>query len=89
MKYYDETLLEMIELYADEVGAIASEQELSDRFDEEQLQFIIDANGIKGEAFTDTVMISEAFNDWTDMLCKEGEIHPEQYDKYCYVGAFA
>ena len=25
----------------------------------------------------------------TDALCKDGEIHSEQYDKYCYTGKYS
>jgi hypothetical protein len=77
-------LLEMVELYAEDNGGIASEEELSERFDSEVLPDVIEAYGEDDEP-----AISEAFNNWTDMLCKDGEIHPEQYDKYCYVGRLA
>jgi len=82
--YNDENLLEMVELYAEEVGAIASEDELSERFDEQVLPAVIDQYGADDE-----IAISEAFNNWTDSLCKDGEIHPEQYSQYCYVGSAA
>ena len=77
-------LIDLVELYAEDNGQIASEAELSKRFDEEVLPSVV---GQYGE--DDTVAINEAFNDWTDMLCKDGEIHPEQYDSYCYVGKLA
>jgi hypothetical protein len=77
-------LLEMVELYAEDNGMIASEEELSERFDSEVLPSVIEQYGEDDEP-----AINEAFNDWTDMLCKDGEIHPEQYDKYCYVGRLA
>lgn len=77
-------LLELVELYAEDNGGIASEEELSERFDSEVLPDVIEAYGEDDEP-----AISEAFNNWTDMLCKDGELHPEQYDKYCYVGRLA
>ncbi len=80
--YNDENLLEMVELYAEEMGYIASEDELSERFDEQVLPAVIDQYGTD-----DTIAISEEFNNWTDSLCKDGEIHPEQYSEYCYVGS--
>ena len=86
MKYNDENLLEMIELYAAEIGAIDSEEALSELFDAEILPGILAQHGEPGIAFTDTTMIDEEFNNWSDFRCKDGEIHPEQYDKYCYVG---
>ena len=77
-------LIDLVELYAEDNGQIASEAELSKRFDEEVLPSVVAQYGED-----DTVAINEAFNDWTDMLCKDGEIHPEQYDSYCYVGKLA
>lgn len=87
--YNDENFLEMVELYAGETGAISSEEDLSDIFDVQELPGIIQNNGKIGEKFTDTVMINEEFNNWTDALYKDGVIHPEQYNKYCYVGKYA
>jgi hypothetical protein len=76
--------LEMVELYAEDNGQIASEEELSKRFDAEILPLVLEQY-----SESDTVAINEAFNDWTDSLCKDGEIHPDQYDSYCYVGRLA
>ncbi len=84
MNYNDETLLEMVELYAEEMGHIASEDELSEVFDEQMLPAVIDQYGADDEP-----AISEGFNNWSDSLCKDGEIHPEQYSQYCYVGALS
>lgn len=78
MNYNNETPLEMIELYAAEMGYIASEDELSEAFDnmleECSPDFPID----------DEPAFNEAFNNWSDALCKDGTIHPLQYDKYTY-----
>ena len=77
-------LLEMVELYAEDNSMIASEAELSKRFDEEVLPGVLEQY-----SESDSVAINEAFNDWTDMLCKDGEIHEAQYNSYCYVGRLA
>lgn len=87
--YNDENLLEMVELYAEEMGYIANEDELSERFDAEVMPLLIEQYGNPGEEFDDQCMIDQTFNDWTDSLCKEGEIHPEQYNTYCYVGKYS
>lgn len=77
-------MLEVVELYAEDNGMIASEDELSKRFDAEVLPSVIEQYGEDDEP-----AISEAFNNWTDSLCKDGEIHEEQYNSYCYVGRLA
>lgn len=77
-------MLAVVELYAEDNGGIASEEELSKRFDEEVAQSVVDEYGEDDEP-----AMSEAFNNWTDMLCKEGDIHEEQYNSYCYVGKYA
>lgn len=77
-------LLELVELYASDNGMIASETELSELFDSQIAPLVIAQYG-EG----DSVAMNEAFNDWTDMLCKDGIIHPEQYDNYCYVGKWS
>lgn len=82
MKYNNETLLEMVELYAEEKGFIASEAELSEQFD----FHIHDVNETKRKLADDEVMLSEEFSYFSDALCKEGEIHSEQYAKYEYIG---
>ncbi len=79
---YDE--LELIELIATYEGNISSESELSDRFDE-TFTDLIESNRLED----DEPAISEMFNNWTDSLCKDGEIHEEQCNKYCYVGNFS
>lgn len=77
-------MLDVVELYAEDNGMIASEQELSDLFDKEVAPSVIEQYGEDDEP-----AMSEAFNDWTDMLCKDGVIHEEQYNSYCYVGKYA
>jgi len=90
MRNYDnEDLIGMVELYAEEMGYVASEDELSERFDSEVMPTILESHGKPGVQFEDTDMATQAFNDWTDGLCKEGEIHLEQYNQYSYTGDFA
>ena len=84
MNYNNENLLEMVELYAEEMGYISSEEELSEKFDDEILPSIIEKYGED-----DLPAINEGFNDWTDGLCKGGEIHTKQYNNYCYVGQYS
>jgi len=76
-------LLEIVESFALDNGLISSEEELSERFDQmiEECWPDIDTD--------DEVMISEEFNNWSDSLCKDGEIHEEQYNNYCYVGKYS
>jgi hypothetical protein len=81
MNYNDENLLEMVELYAEEMGYISSEEELSEVFDEEILPYIVKEYGEDDEP-----AINEGFNSWSDSLCEDGVTHPIQYDQYCYVG---
>ncbi len=77
-------MIDVVELYAEDNNMIASEDELSKRFDEEVLPSVIEQYGEDDEP-----AINEAFNDWTDSLCTDGEIHQEQYNSYCYVGRLA
>ena len=76
--------LEIIEEFAEYHGLISSESELSERFDDENEEILIPL-----AAKNDSVAISEFFNNWTDSMCKGGEIHGEQYDEYCYVGKYS
>ncbi len=82
--FHSVDLLEIVEFFAEDNGWIASEEELSERFDAEILPLVIEQYGED-----DQPAINEAFNDWTDSLCKDGELHDEQYNKYCYVGRLA
>ncbi|MCB0386322.1 MAG: hypothetical protein KDD43_13090 [Bdellovibrionales bacterium] len=81
--------LELVEGYAEYHGGVASEEELSEIFDEQVMPGILEVHGEKGVEFEDTDRVNQAFNDWTDNLCKEGYIHQEQYDKYEYVGKWS
>lgn len=74
--------LEAIEQFAEYHGLIESEAELSERFDGENEDWLLTTQG-------DQIMINEAFNNWSDFLCKDGLIHDKQYHEYCYVGKYA
>ncbi len=84
----DVSTLELVEAYAEgqnmyfKLNWIDSEEVLSQMFDEGHADWL-------HEHRDDHIMISECFNNWTDGLCKDGVIHPEQYDKYGYVGKYS
>ncbi len=73
--------LELVECYALENGFISSEEKLSDIFDEDILPSVIEEYGAD-----DQIAIDTTFNDWSDGICKDGYLHPVQYDEYIYVG---
>lgn len=77
-------LLEAIELWALDNGCMSSEQELSDLFDAEIAQLVIDQYGEE-----DHDAMIQAFNDWSDGLCKDGQLHDQQYNHYGYVGKYS
>ena len=77
-------LLEIIEEYATDRDGIDSEQELSARFDEDIAPLVIEQHGED-----DWPAMNQAFHDWSDSLCKDGELHEQQYSLYCYVGEYA
>ena len=86
-KHFD--LLEAVELWAEDHNIpygdlITSERDLSDRFDEQIAPGVI---ALYRE--NDKPAMNEAFNNWSDTLCKDGELHDEQYNKYCYVGKYS
>ena len=80
----NESTLELVESIAEVEALISNEQALSDLFDEEVAQHVIDQYGEDDE-----VAMSQAFNNWSDSLCKGGEIHKSQYNDYCYVGKYS
>ena len=82
IKWDNESHLEVIEQLAELEGMICSEEELSEAFDE-----MIKECYHYPEKFTPTD-IRTFFNDWSDGLCKDGRIHEEQYETYCYVGGY-
>ena len=77
-------LLEIIEEYATINGGIDSEQTLSDIFDERIAPLVIEQYGEDDEP-----AMNQEFNDWSDSLCKDGELHELQYSQYCYAGKYA
>lgn len=86
--YNDETPLEMVELYAAEKGYISSAAEASEQFDQDIMPGLIEKYGRPGYAFDDTDALCQAWGEWMDSECKEGNIHPLQYDQYDYEGKF-
>ena len=74
--------LELVEEFASDNNLIDSEQALSDLFDESFEDFL-------HENRDDRIMISETFNNWSDGLCKDGQLHSVQYHNYCYVGKYS
>ena len=84
INFHNYDLIEIVEAFAADNNLISSEEALSQRFDEEVAPAVIQQYGRD-----DQDAIDQAFNDWTDGLCKEGEIHTEQYMKYQYVGKYA
>lgn len=81
-------LIEIIEAYASDNNLIASEEELSERFDEMIKECSSPEDLMTFENGDDLPMINETFNNWTDSLVSDGELHPEQYRLYTYVGEF-
>lgn len=67
---------------------IESESELSEQFDAEVLPLIKQHCDSSGLVWPDYPMIREEFNNWTDSLCRDGQLHEEQYNNYCYVGEY-
>lgn len=79
-----ESELELIESYAEENNLIASERELSELFDEEVAPYVVQQYGAD-----DIDAMNESFNNWSDMMCKDGDIHELQYNNYGYVGKYS
>lgn len=73
--------LGIIEELAKGKGLIASEEELSELFDELVKEFNIDLN--------DKIALNMIFNNWVDSLVRDGEIHCEQAKTYGYVGKYS
>lgn len=84
MNFANYTTLEIIEEFADFNKLISSEEQLSELFDNDVIESVVSYYGTD-----DIVAINEAFNNWTDGLCKNGDIHEEQYKNYEYVGKYA
>ena len=79
------TQLELAEAFAEQNGMpYDSEESLSEVFDEIIVQGVIDQY-----SEDDQCAIDQAFNDWTDGLCKDGQLHSSQYQEYVYVGKYS
>ena len=88
INWHEVDILELVESYAEDQKLyhkddtfIASESDLSERYDEEFEDFVT-------EHHDDAPALCEHFNNWTDILCKDGVLHPAQYDAYIYVGKY-
>jgi len=73
-----------VESWASENNLIDSEQALSDLFDQDIAPHVIKQYGAD-----DVPAMSEAFNNWSDSLVKDSQLHPEQYQEYCYIGKYS
>ena len=76
--------LEIVEEWGYYNDLLSSEEEVSERFDAEIAPAVVAKYGED-----DTIAMNEAFNNWTDSLCKDGELHELQYENYEYVGRWA
>ena len=75
-------LLEIVEGFAEFNDLrFVDEESVSAAFNEDVRPAIVAQYGED-----DQDAIDQGFNDWTDGLCKDGELHDEQYNKYEYLG---
>ena len=58
-------------------GETITDEELIERFEEGVLPGVVQQYG------ADQCALDQAFNDWTDGLCKDGEISTRQYNEVC------
>lgn len=65
-------------------GDIMTDREVSAMWESECLPYVVKQYELDGQP--DYVARRESFNDYTDMLCKDGVITDEQYDNMEYVG---
>ena len=73
--------LELAEFYAEENGLIENAEELGEMFDRDVLPAVVEQYGKD-----DYPAIREAFNNWTDSLCRDGQLAESQYQEYTYQG---
>lgn len=73
--------LTIVECFAADNGLISTEEELSQVFDDTIWPLLVE-QGMQD----DYPAIREEFNNWTDMLCKDEELHDLQYQEYTYCG---
>jgi hypothetical protein len=80
------SLLEVVEALArEQLFMISCESDLSVRFD----ALVVECDSDNHNFETDGPALSEAFSHYADGLVREGELHPEQYANYEYVGVLA
>lgn len=88
-----DNLLELAERYARQNSYPATEQAVSDLFDESQYDIEDGTNHSKSikSLFDDDdhVAVNEAFLNFVDVLWDMGHLHDVQVENYCYVGQFA
>lgn len=71
------------ELSAWESSIVEDEKTLSDYFDDDEAHYFVVNNTV-----TDVPAFNEHFNNWVDMLQKDGSITSQQADEYSYVGKY-
>lgn len=79
--------LEAVEYYANYNHLISSEDELSERFDDEVIPSLRDA-WLEYSDYPDYPMISVEFSNFVDGLVSGGELHEQQMSDYSYVGRY-
>jgi len=86
-RYYEE--LEAVELWAEDNGCISNEGRLSEMFDEMVAEIgLVLCGSNDGERLIDEPAMREWFNNWSDGLRDDDELHELQYSNYCYCGKF-
>ena len=78
------TTLDLAESYAEQNDMLSSEEFVSEQFDVKIAPRVIEKFGAG-----DKIAMEQAFADWTDLLCKDGDIHVSQYVNYAYVGRYS
>jgi len=66
------------------------DREFSARFDEEVAPMVLETyETYETYDADDSIAFNEAFNNWTDDLCKDGDISEDVYNNVCYVGKYS
>ena len=60
------------------------EREISKRFDDEVAPFVLEVYDAD-----DTITFNEEFNNWLDMLNRDGEVSDDVAHNVCYVGKYS
>lgn len=79
------TVLELAEAYAEDNNSPYSSQDAVNEYFDEHIAPMV----LENYDEDDTIAFTEAFNDWTDSLCKDGELHESQYNEYSYEGKYS